>query len=87
MMGRPSDAPTPNEANEWRKSWRRTPSRRAALEMAAHGFLRSARGAPSFAPAITYGFAFDPRNVRQHLLSSGGEVEWLLACLAVGEEN
>src|ERR1700722_17524875 len=31
--------------------------------------------------------SFDPRKVRQHLLGGGGEVERLLACLAVGEEN
>ena len=65
----------------------RTPSKPAARLTAAHGFLRSERGAPSFASSDHMGVAFNARNVRKHFLGCGGKIERLFPGLAVGEEN
>ena len=54
MTGKPMDAPAPILAKECRKSCSRTPSSPVAFVNAAHGFFKSARGSPSFAPAMIY---------------------------------
>ena len=47
MIGNPSDAPTPTDANEWRKSWRQTPLKTSLLRDSGDGYFRSLRGGPS----------------------------------------
>lgn len=55
MIGKPNDAPAPTDAKLCRRSWMRKPSSPAAAVIAAQGFLRSDRGAPSFSPGIMCG--------------------------------
>ena len=87
MIGRPSDAPAPKLAKECRRSCSRTPSRPAARQTAAQGFLRSARGAPSFAPAMTCGLPSIRGRARQDGLRRCGKVDRLPAGLAVRQED
>jgi hypothetical protein len=49
------DGGTPTLANEWRRSWIRSPFNPAASVMARQGFLRSARDLSEVAPAMTNG--------------------------------
>ena len=53
MMGSPSEAPAPTDANEWRKSWMRSPCSPAAAAIAAQGFFRSLLGASALLPQMT----------------------------------
>ena len=57
------------------------------LPEAFHGLCRSARGAPSAAPATMNGFSSIAGDVRQYGLGRGAEVQRLLAGLAVRKEK
>ena len=55
MIGKPMDAPAPMLAKLNGEVVKPNAFNPAAFVTAAHGFLRSARGAPSFAPAMICG--------------------------------